>query len=240
MINRLPLRMPGGRVRYLRARHMASDACGRLLSLLSHELRAPLGVMRGYLRLLDEPPRTLSDQQRAAVSAALRATDHAAHLLTQASQLAQLHRGETPITPKRVEVKALLESALSSPPSSDAPITHNLADVSGQSLSANADQLSAALRSLVAAIARSQTTPGPIAIDASRQPRGNADGVLITMRSLDMPAESVEKALNTARGGLGLDLPIAEAVVAWHGGQVSEISDGIRCVGMVVWLPLAS
>jgi signal transduction histidine kinase len=46
--------------------------------------------------------------------------------------------------------------------------------------------------------------------------------------------------LDTTRGGLGLDLPIAEAVVTSHGGHIAEIADGGRCVGVVVWLPVAS
>jgi signal transduction histidine kinase len=217
---------------------MTPDA-GRLLSLLSHELRSPLGVIRGYLRMLDDPSSTLSNQQRMAVSAALRAADQAAHLLAQASQLAQLHRGEVQRSAVPTGLKALLESALPAP-ALDPPITYDVGDVAVQTVSANRDQLRATLHSLIAAVARAQTTPGSIAIDASRRRHGNEEGVLISMRRQDLPKQAVEMPLDTTRGGLGLDLPIAEAVVASHGGHITEIADGGRCVGVVVWLPVAS
>jgi hypothetical protein len=50
----------------------------------------------------------------------------------------------------------------------------------------------------------------------------------------------IETALDTMRGGLGLDLPIAEAIIASHDGRVTELLDGGRCVGVVVWVPVAS
>lgn len=218
---------------------MTPDASGRLLSLLSHELRSPLGVIRGYLRMLDDPSSTLSDQQRTAVSAALRAADQAAHLLAQASQLAQLHRGEVQVPPVPIDLKALLESALPAP-APDTPIDYDVGEVAVQTVSANRDQLRAALHSLLAAVARAQTTPGTITIDASRRRHGNEEGVLISLRRPDMPRQAVEMPLDTTRGGLGLDLPIAEAVVTSHGGHIAEIADGGRCVGVVVWLPVAS
>ena len=78
-------------------RHRAYDTLGarmqpeqspRLLSLISHELRGPLGVIRGYLRLLEQTGPELSDSHRQAVTAALKASDRAAELLTQTSMLA--------------------------------------------------------------------------------------------------------------------------------------------------------
>ncbi len=102
---------------------MTSDPSGQLLSLLSHELRSPLGVIRGYLRLLDDPSGSLTAQQRQAVAAAIRAADQAAHLLGQASFLAQLRRGETQWNPSTVDVKALRGARHRSPLAFDAPVT---------------------------------------------------------------------------------------------------------------------
>src|SRR5262245_11175119 len=80
-----------------------------VLSLLSHELRSPIGVVRGYLRMLDRD-ESLSASQRQAVSAALRATDRSVDLLAQASQLAQMWRRETPISRQTVPLADLLQS----------------------------------------------------------------------------------------------------------------------------------
>ena len=76
---------------------MPPDQSPRILSLLSHELRGPLGVIRGYLRLLEQAGPELSDSHRQAVTAALKASDRAAELLDKASMLAQLQRQETPL-----------------------------------------------------------------------------------------------------------------------------------------------
>src|SRR5688500_8273026 len=75
---------------------MDIESVGRLLSLISHEVRGPVGVMRGYLRLLEQRGPELSDQQRHAVTGALKAGERAAELLAQVSLLAQVTRQETP------------------------------------------------------------------------------------------------------------------------------------------------
>src|SRR5688572_29725877 len=91
---------------------MSSDELPRLLSLLSHELRGPLGVVRGYLKLLEQRGTELSEQHLRAITAALRATDRAAAVLDQASKLAQLNRDETRIELTRVSLDLILDDAV--------------------------------------------------------------------------------------------------------------------------------
>src|SRR5688572_323275 len=62
-------------------RYHMSDEMPRVLSLLSHELRGPLGVVRGYLRLIDQTATELSDRSRQSIAAALRASDRMADVL---------------------------------------------------------------------------------------------------------------------------------------------------------------
>lgn len=219
---------------------MTSDASGRLLSLLSHELRSPLGVIRGYLRILDSPPVALTDQQRQAVTAALRAADHAVHLVDQASFLAQLRRGEAQLHPTRVDVRALLESAIQSVSPQGPKSTCVLGDVAIESISANRDQLRDALSSFIGAVARAQATPATITVTAHRQNHEDKEGLILRFERPGKTGVPIETALDTTRGGLGLDLPIAEAIIASHDGRVTELLDDGRCVGVLVWVPVAS
>src|SRR5688500_17698000 len=90
-----------------------ADSSARL-SLLSHELRSPLGVIRGYLRLLDQQGEALSENHRAAIGKALSASERAAELLGQASTLAQLQKNETAIDLRPVAIGPLLRTAAAS------------------------------------------------------------------------------------------------------------------------------
>ena len=66
---------------------MAETILPALLSLASHELRGPTGVLRGYLRLLEQDA-TLGVRPRKVMAEMTRATDRLAGLLDELSELA--------------------------------------------------------------------------------------------------------------------------------------------------------
>ncbi|MGH9174698.1 MAG: histidine kinase dimerization/phospho-acceptor domain-containing protein, partial [Vicinamibacterales bacterium] len=136
---------------------MDADQSALVLSLLSHELRGPLGVMRGYLRLLDQTGPDLSDQHRQAVSAALKASDLAADLLTQTSMLAQLQRHETPFDFKPVALEEMLTAAVDAVRFPQDPVVRlEVSDVPSARISADQALLGSALTTLVSAVVRAQ------------------------------------------------------------------------------------
>ena len=219
---------------------MTSDASGRLLSLLSHELRSPLGVIRGYLRLLEDRAAALSDQQQTAISAALRAADHAAHLLDQASHLAQLRHGHTRFDLIRIDLMKVLSAAIQSVAAApDLTITCDARDLTGTEVNADRNQLREALTSVIAVVVRAQVAPRTIKVSVQRETLDQIAGLWLRIEAEGVAGRALEEALNTARGGVGLDLPIAEAVITSHGGRVSELTAAGHCVGMIVWLPVA-
>jgi signal transduction histidine kinase len=219
---------------------MTPDASGRLLSVLSHELRSPLGVIRGYLRLLQDPAAALSDQHRSAISAALRAADHAARLLDQASYLAQFRRGDLQLDLTRVDMTSVLDAAIQAVAAApDLAITCDAHNLTGTVVAASRNQLRDALTSLIAAVTRAQLPPCTIEVRAQRRRDGQAEGLRLHIEVAGLAGQRVEGPLNIDRGGLGLDLPIAEAVIALHRGRVSELTAVGRCVGLIVWLPVA-
>src|SRR5690606_2842496 len=131
----------------------------RLLSLVSHEVRAPLGVVRGYLRLLEQRGADLQEAHRHAVAAALKACDRAADILGQVSTLAQLHRRDTPLSLRPTPLEPLLRSAIhnvSMPP--DPIVTVHVEAIREIAVAADPDLLRGAVAGLTSAVVRAQTT----------------------------------------------------------------------------------
>src|SRR5688572_7016865 len=124
----------------------------RILSLLSHELRSPLGVVRGYLRMLEQLG-SLSDQQQSAVAAAMKASDRATELLEQASMLSQLQRGDTQLDFKTVSLLPILSAAVEGVQlPTDPPVRVEIGDVPAVLVNADETLLRGVLRSVLAGV----------------------------------------------------------------------------------------
>jgi signal transduction histidine kinase len=220
---------------------MQPDQPARVLSLLSHELRGPLGVIRGYLRLLDQTGADLSAEHRQVVAAALKASDRAADLLTQTSMLAQLQREETPFAFRPLELQDLLTTAVAGVHVPGEPSVHiEIGDVPAARVSADRPLLQGALTTLIAAVVRAQVRETTLRIVLDDHPRGGAGGVSIRIAADTSPDTPTEVALDITRGGLGLELPIAQHLIAAHGGELGELRCRQRYAGVVVWLPTTS
>ena len=218
---------------------MDSTDVGRLLSLISHEVRGPLGVMLGYLRLLEQRGPDLAEPHRQAVTAALRAGDRAAELLAQVSLLGQVARRETPLDLQVMAVAdALSLAARAVRLPEDPKVTLTIATQASGAVRADAALLVAALTGVISAVVRAQPSDVAVIINTHEQPRNDAHGVAIHITVNDTESAS-EHPVDVTRGGLGLDLPVALAVVVAHGGELRERRSGTQLVGMVVWLPLA-
>lgn len=218
---------------------MMDDQVARVLSLLSHELRSPLGVIRGYLGLLNQSGDTLSTVHRDAVRAALKASDRAAELLTQASMLAQLQRSRHAIKLEPVDADALFASAIEAVrPPADRPVHIERGSLPPGTLRADTTRLRDALTSVASAVVRAQTRSDRLLATADLHERDNAPGIRLRIVAAAAALNLTEAPVDLSRGGLGLDLPIADFVIAVHGGHLAELRDGDLVAGMVVWLPL--
>jgi signal transduction histidine kinase len=212
---------------------------GQMLSLLSHELRSPLGVVRGYLRLLDQHQAELSAHDRQAVTAALRASERCVDLLAQASALAQLWRQETPVKRQPIALHDLLPplaGAVAATDGQQRPV--EVAPPPAGSIDGDRALLQTALTSLVAAVHRAQPVPVTVAVSCRRERKSDDDegvSILIAPATAATAAEP-EAPLDLRRGGLGLDLPMAAAIVDAHRGTIRERRSEAR-TSVVVWLP---
>jgi signal transduction histidine kinase len=216
-----------------------SDATPRVLSLLSHELRGPLGVIRGYLRLIDQTATELSDQSRQSIAAALRASDRIAGVLEEASLLGHLQAGDVHLDPKPVTLATIVQAAVQTAAlPENCTVQLDSAALPEVTVDADRARLGLALGTLIRAVARPQSVQATVNISAALTRLNNraAVDVRIDPRIL-ADIEPTETELDTRRGGFGLAIPIAALIVEKHGGRVRELKQGDRPAGVLVSLP---
>jgi signal transduction histidine kinase len=213
---------------------------GRLLSLISHEVRAPLGVVRGYLRLLEQHAGGWSEQQRHAVAAALKASDRATEILNQVSTLARLHRAEPALSNVPTPLAPLVRAAISDVTLPREPtVAIRIGDIPDMAVVADAALLKGAIAALTTAVVKAQAVDATVQVRAEEQHDDDQQGVLVTISVLDAPRPSPAGApLDLSRGGLGLELAIAAFVIELHQGVAREQRLGPLLTGMELWLPL--
>ena len=216
------------------------DDLPRILSLLSHELRGPLGVMRGYLRLVTQTSTELSPRSQESIAAALRASDRLATILDEASLLAHLQIGDVRLDRKPVPLTAVVHAAIQAAnlPEGSA-VDLDSAALPNVTIHADDVRMRMALATLISAIAREQSSNVAVAITAAITGLAATSAVRLRIapRTLN-GVEATETNLDTRRGGLGLAIPIAAAIIESHGGRIRELRNGERSHGILVTLPV--
>jgi signal transduction histidine kinase len=213
---------------------MADGGLSALLALTSHELRQPTGVVRGYLRTLDHDP-TLSQRIRKVIGEATRAADRIVRLLDEVGELARYKDGAVRLTLKsRVSLRSVLNQAVQAV---ELPDSHDveLDVVAPVDVRRRVDEarMRTVFETLISVLAKAQT--GAATIDLRLTRTKSAAYVWVTPRSLAR-GKIVDQPLDLTRGGSGMLLPIAEAVVQAHGGRLRERWLGGRWSGFVVKL----
>jgi signal transduction histidine kinase len=209
----------------------------RSLADLAHELKSPLTTLRAATELLASGPDPASERLAAAAAEAVRRID-----LTVA-QLLELARAEAglPSEPReRLDLRALVAGVLSTFDDTRAPgVRVDLEDAGEPALvDAAAGALAGALRNLIenaASFARARVVV---------RVRAGAAAHLIEVRDdgPGVPPEDLPRVFDrfftrrAGRGGTGLGLALARAVVEAHGGRAevaSEVGAG-ACFRLIV------
>ena len=204
-----------------------------LLSLASQELRGPTGVVRGYLRLLEQDP-TLGERPRRVMTEMTRAIDRLAALLDELSELAHLKDGRIKLTLRSMSLRSVLNQAVQAVELPE-NVEMDLDVVAPADVRMRVDEarLRAAFCTLIVTLARAQA--GSSSFDLRLSKGRTSALVVVQPRSLGR-GTVVEQAVDFSRGGTGLQLPIADAVVQAHGGRLRERWVAGRWAGFVVRL----
>lgn len=212
---------------------MPDSVLPTLLSLTSHELRGPTGVLRGYLRLLEQDA-SLGERPRRLMTEMTRATDRLAALLDEVSELAHMKDGRIKLTLRSMSLRSVLNQAVQAVELPDNFET-DLDVVAPADVRMRVDEarLRAVFKTLVVTFARAQS--GTASIDLRLSKARSWAQVVVQPRSLGR-GTVVEQAVDFKRGGTGLQLPIADAVIQAHGGRLRERWVAGRWAGFVVKL----
>jgi len=212
---------------------MPDHALAALLSLASHELRGPTGVVRGYLRMLDVDS-TLGLRPRKVIGDAMRAADHLVGLLDEIGELSRLKDRAATLTLKSMSLRSVLNQAVQAV---TLPASHDIeldvvapADVR---MRVDEARLREAICTLIFVLARAQSGATTIELQLSRTKAGAV--ITVTPHTLGH-GKIVDQPLDLTRGGSGFLLPIADAVIQAHGGRLRERWVAGRWSGFIVKL----
>jgi signal transduction histidine kinase len=213
----------------------------KLLSLTAHELRSPLTVVGGYIRmLLKDRAGTLTDQQRRLLEEAEKSCARLSSLVAEVSDLAHLESGTATFNRARVDLGALLAETIGALPGlGERQVTVELASEVGPNAMVHGDavRLRAALGAILAAVRRELITSNRLCVRLEQNASPSSyritvadDGRIDGIAALPLHDLS---AFDEWRGGCGLTLPNARRIIEAHGGSVWSPTDDARTAAVV-------
>jgi signal transduction histidine kinase len=203
------------------------DVLPRAMSLAVHELRTPVTVVAGYLRmLLREQAGPLTEKQRKMLEEADRSCSRLSHLVNEMSEFGKLHGGQITIARQDVDLHALaVEVAADMHEGNDRGVRLEVRDSGPVVVTGDRARLSAALKALMHSALRERGEPGTVTVECTTSSGTPAWGV-VAIGDASMLADLARAAADTPppfdewRGGMGLALPVARRVIEAHGGDL--------------------
>ena len=220
----------------------------RALSLAVHELRTPITVASGYLRmLLREQAGPISDQQRKMLEETEKSCGRIGALISEMSELGKLEAGEISVPAVAFDLAAVV-TEVASDMHEDADRGIRLDVRATQPLPVHGDRgrLAAAIKALVHAAMRERGEPGVIVVECTAVPNGTQTWAVITIGDETISGALREgvtagspPAFDEWRGGVGLALPVGRRVIEAHGGAVWSAPEPRPRAGSALRLPAA-
>jgi len=200
-----------------------------LLHVLAHELRTPVGIEQGYLRLLLDERFSEAADRRRAIEQTQKALARVTELTADSSRLARWLEEEPACPRTSIDTYALLTRVMSEAGIEPAHATLDVSPSTIAIATIDADALAAALVSVVKATVR-ELRNEPCAM-AARVSENTLDVLIGQQDRLDALASGPDAPgagpLGLERGGVGLSLVIAAAVLENHQAQQWTV-DGLR------------
>jgi K+-sensing histidine kinase KdpD len=179
---------------------------------------------------------TLGERPKRAVAEATQAVLRLTSLLDEISELGRYRQGGVRLSLKSISLRSVLSQAVQAVV---LPTTDVMLDVVAPAdvrVKVDEARMRVVFQWLIIALARAQNGRETIDLRLSTpRVKGGASQVVVAVRTLGRAAV-VEKPLELTRGGVGLTLPIAESIIAAHGGKLRERWQGGKWAGFVVKL----
>jgi PAS domain S-box-containing protein len=208
------------------------------LTMLAHELRNPLGVLRSSLHLLHMPGTDPAVRGRS-TEVAERQVSHLARIVDDLLDVSRIARGAVVPRRERVDLARLVRQG--------AEDYRGLIEQAGLTLTVqspplplwvNADptRLTQVLGSLLENAAKFTPAGGRVEVRAAAEPVGREAAVMVRDTGAGVgpdllpqvwePFTQADRSLDRAKGGLGLGLALVKGLVEAHGGRVEAHSAG--------------
>ena len=215
------------------------------MSLAVHELRTPVTVVAGYLRmLLKEQAGPLNEKQRKMLEEADRSCGRLAALVAEMSEFGKLEGGQVAFARQDFDLAAVAaEVASGLHDRDDRGVRLEARDTTPVMVTGDRARIAAALKALMHAAVRERVEPGVLVVRCSTD-TGNptwavlAIGDEAVLTQLEQAADAPPSRFDEWRGGLGLTLPVARRVIEAHGGAVWSADGPDSRVASAIRLPL--
>ena len=206
----------------------------KLLSLSAHEVRNPLSVVAGYIRMLvKEQAGPISEQQRSVLAKVEESCAQLSRVVKEISALSQLESADPKFNRGTVKLMSILADAIAAQP--DLPErtvkTVLIAD-SDPSVDADAIKLKTAFASILHALRRELVASDELVVQVDARDGEVGRSIWITIGEPNQMAELLQLeplalvAFDEWRGGNGLRLPHARRIIEAHGGRVLDRVSG--------------
>lgn len=204
----------------------------RTMSLAVHELRTPVTVVAGYLRmLLREQAGPLTDKQKKMLEEADRSCGRLGALVAEMSELGKLEGRDIAMARHEFDIAALAsELATDMHEGEDRGVTLEVRGSGPVTVTGDRTRVAAALKALIHSALRERGEAGAVVVDCSVQPGTPGWAVVAIgdesmLEPLARAAQGDPPAFDEWRGGLGLALPVARRVIEAHGGALWSADD---------------
>lgn len=199
----------------------------RAMSLAVHELRTPVTVVAGYLRmLLREQAGPLTEKQKKMLEEADRSCGRLGSLVAEMSEFGKLEGGDVAFARQEFDLSGLVVE-LASELHGDGDRGVHLEARASTPLMVTGDRvrIAASVKALLQSALRERVEPGVVVARCSPGTANPRWGVLAigdeaALDELERGAVDAPSQFDEWRGGLGLALPIARRVIEAHGGAV--------------------
>ncbi len=218
----------------------------RAISLAVHELRTPVTVVSGYLRmLLREQAGPLTEKQKKMLEEADRSCSRLGALVSEMSDFGKLVGGDVRFARHEFDLAALAaEVASGLHDGEDRGVHLEARATTPVMVTGDRTRLAAAVRALMLSALRERVEPGVLLVRCSARPGNPGWAVLAIGDEASLPELEGAAAAPTSdfdewRGGLGMALPVARRIVESHGGAVWSASGSNARATSALRLPLS-